>query len=143
MPPFPFTEADVQARTTPKVFERGVKYAQQRAVGRLTLRGDVLHAAVAGSEVRPYLVRIRFAAGSIGEARCSCPYEWEGWCKHVAAVLLTVLRAPERVAERPALEEALGGLDEEQLRALALHLADRHPRLIPKIEAWISEQRRP
>ncbi len=133
-------ETDVQAHATAKVFARGVRYAEEGAVGRLVLRGDELFATVRGTDVRPYRVRVRCSDEAVREVRCSCPYEWEGWCKHVVAVLLVGQRQPERVAERPPLAEPLGALGADALRRLVLDLAERHPRLIPTIEKWIARE---
>jgi uncharacterized Zn finger protein len=43
---------------------------------------------VAGSEFAPYEVSVTFDEAGITEAACGCPYEWDGWCKHIVATLL-------------------------------------------------------
>ena len=44
------------------------------------------------------------------DANCSCPYDWGGYCKHIVAVLLAYLHEPEKVTERPSVDELLADL---------------------------------
>ncbi|MEJ2149973.1 MAG: SWIM zinc finger family protein, partial [Chloroflexota bacterium] len=54
-------------------------------------QGNTLNAEVQGS--RLYQVEVDVAPSGIS-ARCSCPYDWGGYCKHVGAVLLKWIAAP-------------------------------------------------
>jgi hypothetical protein len=54
-------------------------------------RGERLTAEVRGSSL--YEVEIDLTTGHL-EARCSCPYNWGGYCKHVGAVLYKWLESP-------------------------------------------------
>lgn len=56
-----------------------------------TRRGQRLTAEVHGSSL--YEVEIDLVTGHL-EARCSCPYDWGGYCKHIGAVLYTWVRSP-------------------------------------------------
>jgi hypothetical protein len=66
-------------------------------------KGQTLTAEVQGS--RLYRVEIDVAPAGI-TAQCSCPYNRDGYCKHVGAVLLTWIAAPRSFggASAPALE---------------------------------------
>lgn len=136
-----YTEADIHVHATPQSFERGLQYLHSGAVRRMVRRGDQVLARVEGGHYRPYKVRIRLKGAAIREARCDCPYEWGGWCKHIVAVLLAMLYQPERVKERAAIESLLDDLSPEQLRQLILDLSDRYPRLIARIERWVNSSR--
>lgn len=133
-----YSEADIQAHTTPKSFERGLQYYQSGAVRRIVRRGDRVLTRVDGTDYRPYRIQVILGEHGIEEARCTCPYDWGGWCKHIVAVLLAMLERPERIVERATIESLVDELDPNQLRDLILHLTDRYPRLITKIEQWLA-----
>jgi uncharacterized Zn finger protein len=76
-------------------------------VGTVTLRGNTLQAEVEGSEVDPYRVTLTIDPGGITSALCTCPYDYDGWCKHIVATALTCIRQPLAVEERPTLERLL------------------------------------
>ncbi|MEM8602004.1 MAG: SWIM zinc finger family protein [Bacteroidota bacterium] len=137
--PLPIARSEIRRHTTEKVYERGVNYATTRAAGRLQLRGDELSARVLGSDVVPYIVRVRFDLDRerIEAVRCTCPYEWGGWCKHIVATLLIAMDHPERVQDRDALECLLDGFERDGLLALLLALADADPRLTEQIEHYV------
>lgn len=116
-------EDEIRAHAGSNVFERGRNYFRSGQVRSLVLRGDVLSAAVQGSEPFPYDVSISVQGGRVTSASCSCPYG--GWCKHVVATLLAVTAHPGAVETRPPLVTRLAALDAEALRTLVLELAAR------------------
>ena len=134
MPAPSFDTAQLRNHATDRSIERGREYVQEGVVGPLTRRGDELEADVQGSAPRPYRVWIQFEGEQIADAACTCPYDYEGWCKHIVAVLLTCAEQPDAVEIRPPLAETLAGLDRAQLQVLLLKLADRIPRLNDMIE---------
>ena len=91
----------------------------------LVLGGQELRAEESGSQFAPYGVRVVFDAAGIIDAKCSCPYEWGGLCKHIVAALLAYSHEPESVRELPELEETLSGLEREELKDLVLKMAER------------------
>ena len=132
-----YTEADIQARSTPKSYERGLQYCHSGAVRRIVRRGDQVLARVSGTDYRPYRVQVFLENDFLVDARCNCPYDWGGWCKHIIAVLIAMLEKPGRVHERVTIESLIDELDEDQFRAMILDLTERYPRLTAKIEAWV------
>ena len=62
-------------------------------------------------------------------AGCSCPYDWDGWCKHIVAALLEYLEYPDEEPDvywdQPSLESALARLSADELRGVLLRLAQR------------------
>jgi uncharacterized Zn finger protein len=132
------SEALIERYSSPESFRRGQEYYQQGAVASLILRGQELRAEVAGSQFAPYGVRVVFDEAGIFDAKCSCPYEWGGLCKHIVAALLAYSHEPESVRELPELEEALSGLGREELKDLMLKLAERYPYLGEAIEGEIA-----
>ncbi len=136
--PFELTEPQIREHASPESFRRGEEYHRQGAVLSLSRRGAMLQADVAGSDFTPYSVRVSFDEAGITHAKCSCPYEWGGWCKHIIAALLVCVHEPEIVRDLPPLEEALSTLDRDQLQDLLLKLAERDPSLTGVIEGELS-----
>ncbi len=134
------TEAMVRQGATGESFERGYEYYDEGAVLSLIMREGVLHARVEGSEPLPYSVRCIFSEQGVISATCSCPYDRGGWCKHIVATLLAVIREPESIEERQPLATLLNGLAREQLQSLLLKLVELVPSLQETIEEQVSRQ---
>ena len=134
----PLNEATIRNNATTQSFERGVTYANGGAVVALTQRGKQLQAEVEGSEASPYYVTIQFDDGGVTEARCSCPYDYAGWCKHIVATVLMGVRHPSRVEVRPTLEQLLDRLDWKQTQGLVKDLVLGQPELIEAIDRYVS-----
>ncbi len=133
-----FSEAILRRYANAKSFQRGEDYYQQGAVDSLTQRGQLLLAAVEGNETFPYHVSVQFEGDEITSANCTCPYDFDGWCKHIIATLLTCLRQPAKIEERPTLEQLLDRLDEVQTQRLILELVAKHPELLDRIERLVN-----
>src|SRR5512143_286945 len=137
--PFPtLSKTTLRQQAGEASFQKGLAYYQQGAVVSLVKRGDNVQAEVEGSEYTPYRIRIGLAAGGIISAECSSPSDWGGWCKHIGAGLLACLEHPDKVEERPPLQEQLAALSHEQLQALLLKLAEQEPDLIERIESQLA-----
>lgn len=127
------TEAVIHQRAGSTIVSRGEAYMRQNAVADVVLRGEMLTAAVHGSEYEPYQVIVRFDAGGVTNTECSCPFDQGGWCKHIVATLLLTLRQPDEVGLRPPLAMQLAPLDQAQLVALLEHVAE-DPTVAAQIE---------
>lgn len=92
----------------PESYNRGRQYYLDGAVGEVARRGAEISAHVEGSDVDPYRVRIRLNDGGVADARCTCPYDWGGYCKHIVAVLMKLAEHPELVIERAPIAELAG-----------------------------------
>ncbi|MEB3359547.1 MAG: SWIM zinc finger family protein [Synechococcales bacterium] len=130
-------EATIHRHTVDQSFERGRECYQRGAVVSLVQRGTALSALVEGSDVHPYRVRIGFDKGGITSAVCTCPYDFEGWCKHIVAVLLTCVHNPDHIEQRAELAELLGPLSREQLETVLKNLVDEWPEWVDTIEQKI------
>ena len=108
-------------------------------MGCVIQRGNILTSEVEGSEVEPYRIRIDFDQGGVTKASCSCPYDYEGWCKHIVATLLSCLYNPERIEQREELSKQLKTLRREQLQVLIENLVDEQPGWIEEIEGQIKK----
>jgi uncharacterized Zn finger protein len=132
-----YSDAAIRAHTSADSFQRGREYHRRGAVASLVQRGPLLEADVWGTDVDPYRVQVTFAADGPAGATCTCPYDWGGWCKHIAAALLAARDQPDQLEERPPLPELLAGLERDQLQALLLKLAAYEPRIAAVIETQV------
>ena len=83
-----FTRQTLRQLANATSFSRGQSYYNDGAVTRLRREGDTFHAVVHGS--RSYRVTLRLAPAG-PECTCTCPYDWDGICKHSVALGLAVL----------------------------------------------------
>jgi len=134
MPVPKINESMIRQNASDKSFERGKEYVRSQAVRDLFLRDQILQASVAGSTY--YRVSIGFSDRGIQSAKCSCPYDFGGWCKHIVAVLLVGMEQPQ-IEERPSLAKMMDKLDLEQTRKLIHNLATQSPDLVDLIDIQI------
>jgi uncharacterized Zn finger protein len=132
-------ETTLRYHATDKSFQRGEAYYQQGAVVDLCQRGNCLCGEVEGNEVEPYHVTIQFDAGGVTEAECTCEYSFEGWCKHIVAVVLTCIRKPEKIHQRLSLNELLDRLNHVQTQTLVQELVAREPDLLTQIDRFVNK----
>ena len=92
-----------------------------------------------GSDYAPYEVVVTLHPdGGISNASCTCPYDWGGYCKHIVAVLLAVLRDQETITVRPDMETLLAGLTDAQLRRIIRTVAEMQPAFADAVEQQVS-----
>jgi uncharacterized Zn finger protein len=132
-------EADLRYHTIDKSFKRGEDYYRSGAVTDLCQRGNCLCGEVAGNEAAPYQITIEFDAGGISGANCTCPYDYEGWCKHIVAVALTSIRTPKNIHQRMSLNQLLDRLNHIQTQTLVQELVAREPELLNQIDRFVTK----
>lgn len=134
------TENDIQKQATGQSYDRGYTYYRNGYVLDVVRRGDIVTAEVEGSQYEPYQVEVILNEdGRLASAYCDCPYDWGGYCKHIVAVLLTLVHDADEVAEKPELETLLADLNESQLRQLIVNAASCEPKLVDIIEKEIKK----
>ncbi|RUT03781.1 hypothetical protein DSM106972_046950 [Dulcicalothrix desertica PCC 7102] len=134
----PISEAIIRHNSNASSYSRGEEYSRHRAVIDLKKRGNQIQAAVEGSEIKPYQVSINFDAGGITSVCCSCAYDYDGWCKHIVATLLTCVRSEAEIEERPTLQQLLNNLDHLQTQSLVQKLVEKNPEAIDDVELFVS-----
>ncbi len=135
-------EKQIQAQTSAQSFERGQSYYRNGRVLNVVQRGQMVMAEVGGSDYEPYQVQVTLAEDGIEDATCSCPYDWGGYCKHIVAVLLTMIHQADAVMEKADLATLLAGLTETQLRQVFMNVAAEWPALVEAVErevTWLRE----
>jgi uncharacterized Zn finger protein len=105
-----FTESDIRAGANAQSYSRGQSYYRDGSVLEVSQRDSIISADVTGSEYEPYQVTVILGEKGIRSANCTCPYELGGYCKHIVAVLLTVLNKVEDIEVQPSIETLLAGL---------------------------------
>jgi uncharacterized Zn finger protein len=122
------SEADA-GRYLGGTLERGRPYYAGGALSDLRREGRTLHGRCQGTAYEPYRVRATFDAQSITRTHCSCPVGGDGYCKHVAALLLAWCHSPEEFVAIEELDAALGRRSKEELIALIKQMLRRQPDL--------------
>ncbi len=78
-------------------------------------RESLLQASVEGSQGQDYSVKIYLSPQGKESASCTCPYNWEDWCKHILATLYYYQSYPDNLQQRPNLEQLLTSLNQQIL----------------------------
>ncbi|MDL0129915.1 SWIM zinc finger family protein [Halobacterium salinarum] len=129
------TEAAIRNLARSQSYDRGEDYYDRGAVREITRRDNRLEAAVEGSQYEPYQVQIELDETGVVDTMCSCPYDHGGICKHRVAVLLTYIRDPDEVNQRPPVSELVAATDPEELRELLVALVECRPDLAGWVES--------
>ncbi|MEH2035280.1 SWIM zinc finger family protein [Nostoc sp.] len=132
------SEFTIRRHANAKSFQRGEAYYNAGAVNAVIQRGHLLQADVVGTEARPYHVNLNFDSSGLTSVKCTCAYDYEGWCKHIVATMLVCARNPENIEQRPTLEELLNRLDRIETQRLLQELVAEYPPLIEAIDRHVS-----
>jgi uncharacterized Zn finger protein len=123
MLPISLREEQIARQMSSRIYSRALELYRKDAVENLVLRGRRLNAQVQGFHEPFYKVTIDFDEQGVRQATCTCAYEYGDWCKHIGAVLLACIRAPEKIVQMPPIEQVLEPLDAAALRRVLLELA--------------------
>ncbi|MHB8629649.1 MAG: SWIM zinc finger family protein [Aggregatilineales bacterium] len=127
---YKITLEQIRARTNNQSFGRGQTYHRDGLIFDPIQRGDEIEAQCeASSQPEPYRVWAKLAANGIAETSCTCLYEYGGDCKHIVALLLTYLNAPDRFDQRTPVADALAKRSKDELIALIHKMLKRAPDL--------------
>lgn len=131
------TIKNFRKKIRPVILERGKEYLESGKVGTITQTDSgECHAKVNGTH--RYNVDIKFdGGGNITQANCNCPYEYGGYCKHIAAVLLALESDPPKSMLALSSEETRFLIAEYKSLAEGEHNSDTstiaNTRLIPSL----------
>ncbi len=120
-----FTRQTLRRLANANSFQRGQAYYDGGQLTKLRREADGFHASVRGS--RSYRVALQLAAAGPAFS-CSCPYAFDGVCKHSVALGLAVLDAytpADLAATGPAGGPAAGAPADALAKALKTAWADR------------------
>ncbi len=123
----PINEQTIRTLVGEQSFQRGQQYFRNDAIFDTRRQGMTLKARCEGSRPEAYRVEVTFNDTGVANAFCSCPIG--GYCKHVAALLLTWLDRPEEFIEQPDVDTILERYDKPELIALVKRMLQREPDL--------------
>lgn len=121
------TEQDIRSLVGEASFQRGQKYFRDDRIFDTRREGMTLKAKCQGSRSSPYRVEVTFNDTGITSTDCSCPIG--GYCKHVAALLLTWLAQPEEFLEQQDVDTLLEQSDKAELISLIKQMLRCEPDL--------------
>ena len=130
------TPDQIQERCTEQSFTRGLEYFHAGAIGNPTLHGYTLSATCEGTDMEPYRLSVELMPTGIAATDCSCPYDWEGDCKHIVALLLTYVEEPDAIYSLDTLLATLEAKPKSSLLQVISELLKRAPELVPLAQAY-------
>ncbi|MEG4228123.1 hypothetical protein QUA35_18205 [Microcoleus sp. N9_B2] len=139
MPIPKLSETIIKNKSSERSLNRAEDYYLGGNVTNAVLRGNMVQATVYGSQSQAYSVSLPFnPAGLTSGVLCTCPYDGDGWCKHIIATLFLCLREPEKIEQGERLEDLLSRLNDAQIYELVEHLVDNEPSLISAIKLYVN-----
>ena len=120
----------IRGLCTEDSFERGLEYFEDGRVKQVDFFGDTITAVVQGAENYRVTIRVN---GDI-EGRCTCPYDWGGYCKHIVATLILYSKGYEKVKgwkerEEDRVNAVLSQVNVEELRKFLSAEFEKDPRM--------------
>lgn len=124
-------------------FEKGSLYYQQGRVQSARMRRGVIRAIVTGT----YQYTVTITTGSGGpKYRCTCPYDDDGYCKHIVSVLLYVRDNIHRMHKdedrcRDDITNALNKATGDQIREFLAEEMENDEELLDRFTAVFGTRR--
>lgn len=123
----------IEANADPGSISRGREYFESGAVKSIRRKtDDEIEAYVQGSDIAPYHVELKHDNEGIVSAECSCPYVGGAWCRHIAAVLFTLLEAD--TLETVSLGQMLDEFDRVELVHIIERIAETCSGVVDQVE---------
>lgn len=135
------SKQDIQAHVGTQSYQRGQSYANAGRIIAARWRGNTLRALCLGSRPVPYRLHATIDEDGSIDAECSCPVGHGGYCKHVAALLLTWVSHPDTFVEGIDLEATLEGKSKEELIELLLTISAGNPQFEQLLETALGADR--
>jgi hypothetical protein len=131
-------EAYIRRYASNRLFELGRDYLRSGAVSLLANDARQIKGEVQGGGLEPYGVEAVYDESGDLLARCDCPYDRGGWCKHIVAVLLAACAAGESrsVNGRP-LTGQIADLADFEREALLADACRQVPEFVAFAQRWL------
>ncbi len=139
-----FDKTTIRTLATDNSYYRGEQYLRMGKVRNLVIDDNTYRAHVHGTH--RYVVEI-WGDGEQLACTCTCPYDWGGICKHIVAVMLSILQREESdqqiehiTTAKPQasipLDELLTSLSAEKLRSFVRVQAAEFPQLAENLQIF-------
>lgn len=139
-----FDKTTIRTLATDNSYYRGEQYLKTGRVRNLVIDDHTYRAHVHGTH--RYVVEI-WGDGEQLQCSCSCPYDWDGICKHIVAVMLSILQRQESdqkieriTTAKPQasipLDKLLTSLSAEKLRSFVRLQATEFPQLAENLQIF-------
>ena len=79
-----------------------------------------------------------YVNGAVESTNCTCPYEYGGWCKHIVAILMFAIEAPEEIEVQMPLDELLAATTAKELLKVLCRMAEDEPGFEEDLRAYLS-----
>ncbi|MEM2135636.1 MAG: SWIM zinc finger family protein [Candidatus Jordarchaeaceae archaeon] len=133
------TMEKIQSLCTEGSFERGLRYYREGRVEKLDFVGITVKAVVAGTH--KYRVTIRLDDDL--KAQCNCPYEGDGYCKHIVATLIALKNHQEggkREKEEELINKILDRVSLEELKEFLRRMFREDPKLKSRFKIYFADR---
>ena len=125
------SEEQIRDCASSAVFQRGKDYFKEGCVRDAILVSPTkIEGHIQGNQL--YKTRVRIEDGEL-QCECSCPFDWEDFCKHAIALLLFWNQQKSRVPKLDAIRGSLMKKSKEELAELLLKTARNDPKMLRKV----------
>ncbi len=132
------SDASVRAGSTPQSYQRGQDLYQRGAISSATIQETTLRGQCEGSMVPYYSVQVELDKAGVRTATCTCDYVYDGYCKHIVALLLAFIHEPEQFAQQRSPKDMIAPLGRDDLAAILTKLLRNHPDLTNEVETALT-----
>ncbi|MHA1431538.1 MAG: SWIM zinc finger family protein, partial [Candidatus Freyarchaeota archaeon] len=131
----------IRSLCTERSFERGFRYFREGRVEKVNFHGNTVKAVVAGTH--KYRVTIRLSDDF--KSQCNCPYDGDGYCKHIVATLITLSKNYQEISEKRKKEEEaintiLDSVSFEELKEFLRRELREDPKLKTRFEIYFADR---
>jgi uncharacterized Zn finger protein len=134
------TESDISARVGSSSFQRGQDYFRKGAIYNQRRQGMIIKSKCQGMQADFYIQEVVFGKNGLRSAACSCAVGEGGTCKHIAALLLTWLDAPDSFQEIESVNVILERHTKPELITLIKRMLTQSPELESLLELPIPDE---
>ena len=130
----------IRQRCTEQSFTRGTQYFHAGMIGNPISQGYTVSATCEGTDIDPYRVCVELMPTGIATTSCSCPYDGDsggyGDCKHIVALLLTYVHAPDIISSIDTLMATLAEKPKDHLLRILSEVLKHAPEVEPVVRVY-------
>ncbi len=136
MPLPEITEDTIRSLASGISLSKGYGYYESGAVEKVWIEKDIYNAHVRGSEL--YTVVITEKKGNL-QTDCSCPFDWEGACKHVVAAMLSIVhdkKVQDHKKDTADIRDLIEKIDIERLKKFLFEVLSKDASLLEDLRIF-------